>query len=61
MILPANAITDGKIQLLAALPAHQLKGSRIEVALFGSLSATGKGHGADRAAEPEKIGGEGGI
>ncbi|OGB88798.1 L-serine ammonia-lyase [candidate division WOR-1 bacterium RIFCSPHIGHO2_01_FULL_53_15] len=36
-------------QALAALPAHQLKRSRIEVTLFGSLSATGRGHGTDRA------------
>ena len=35
---------------VAALPVEQLaKAERIEVTLFGSLSATGKGHRTDRA------------
>jgi len=35
---------------LAALSAEELlRGERIEVRLYGSLSATGKGHGTDRA------------
>jgi len=40
-----NAIAE-----MAKLPAAQLEqADRIEVRLFGSLSATGKGHGTDRA------------
>ena len=38
------------LRLLEALPAETLAAAgRLEVELFGSLSATGKGHGTDRA------------
>src|SRR5204863_7405290 len=44
-------ITYDYYQRISKLPADQLKtATALKVHLFGSLSATGKGHGTDRAA-----------
>jgi L-serine dehydratase len=44
-------ITYDFYQRISRLPEHQLKrATDVKVHLFGSLSATGKGHGTDRAA-----------
>ena len=52
-------ITYDFYQRAAKLPADQLdKATKLQVNLFGSLSATGKGHGTERAALAGLIGNE---
>ncbi len=52
-------ITYDFYQRAAALPADQLaKATKLQVNLFGSLSATGKGHGTERAALAGLVGKE---
>lgn len=50
-------ITYDFYQRIAKLPADQLKrATALKVHLYGSLSATGKGHGTDRASLPGLLG-----
>src|SRR5262245_43928918 len=52
-------ITYDFYQRAAKLPAdQQAKATKLQVNLFGSLSATGKGHGTERAALAGLIGNE---
>src|SRR5947199_3517131 len=52
-------ITDDFYQRCAKLPADQLdKATALKVYLYGSLSATGKGHGTERAALAGLVGKE---
>jgi L-serine deaminase len=52
-------ITDDFYQQAAKLPADKLaKATTLQVNLFGSLSATGKGHGTERAALAGLVGKE---
>ena len=47
---PMRAAADFRSRLLTLAPEALARGTRIELAFFGSLADTGRGHGSDRAA-----------